>query len=150
MADDLKKRVTEDMKTAMRKKEALRLSTIRLLMAAIKQREIDDQTTLDDAAILKVINKMIKQRQDASEQFANAGRDELAEKEKQEIVILQDYLPEQLSASDIEKAIQKAVKDTGASSMKDMGKVMGALKSQLEGRADMRLVSAKIKALLNG
>lgn len=147
---DLKSRIQEDMKDAMRSKETLRLSTIRMLMAAIKQREIDDQTTLGDTEILKVINKMIKQRQDASEQFTKADRTELADKENQEIEILQTYLPEQLSDADIETAIKKAITETGASSMKDMGKVMGILKPNLEGRADMRDVSAKIKALLNG
>jgi len=147
---DLKARIQQDMKDAMRSKHKLRLSTIRLLLAAIKQREIDDQITLDSQAILKVINKMIKQRQDASEQFSKAGRDELADKERQEIKILEEYLPEQLSETDIEATIQKAINNTGASSMKDMGKVMAELKPQLEGRADMRNVSAKIKALLNG
>lgn len=150
MANELKQRITNDMKNAMRKKEPLRLSTIRLLLAAIKQREIDDRTTLDDAAILKVINKMIKQRQDAYEQFKSAGRDELANKESEEINILKDYLPEQLSETDIKAAIQKAIKETHAASMKDMGKVMSVLKPQLEGRTDMRDVSAKIKDLLNG
>lgn len=150
MADDLKTRITNDMKDAMRNKETLRLSTIRMLLAAVKQREIDDKTTLDDAAILKVINKMVKQRQDASEQFTKADRQELADKENEEIKILEDYLPEQLSDADVEAAIKKAIEETGASSMKEMGKVMGILKPQLEGRADMRAVSAKIKDLLNG
>lgn len=150
MADTLKTRIQEEMKDAMRKKETLRLSTIRLLMAAIKQREIDEQITLDDANITKVINKMIKQRQDASEQFTKAGRTELADKENQEIKILETYLPEQLSSEKVEAAIQKAIQETGASSMKDMGKVMGLLKPELEGRADMRAVSAKIKERLNG
>jgi len=150
MATDLKERIQEDMKDAMRNKQTLRLSTIRMLIAAYKQREIDDRTTLEDPDILKIINKMVKQRIDASEQFAKAGRDELADKEHQEIKILEAYLPEQLSEDEVQTAIQKAISDSGASTMKDMGKVMGILKPALEGRADMREVSAKIKALLNG
>ena len=150
MAETLKQQIQEDMKNSMRAKEVLRLSTIRLLMAAIKQREIDERITLDDAAILKVINKMINQRQDSIEQFEKAERQELADKEKAEMEILKAYLPEQLSAKAIETTIQKAIQETGAASMKDMGKVMGILKPELEGRADMRAVSAKIKELLNG
>ncbi len=150
MAEDLKARVQNDMKDAMRKKEPLRLSTIRLLLAAIKQREIDEKTILNDAEVTKVVNKMLKQRQDASEQFTKAGRDDLATKENQEIEILKDYLPEQMSDADIEAAIKKAISDTSANTMKDMGKVMGVLKPQLEGRTDMRVVSGKIKDLLNG
>jgi len=150
MAEDLKNRVQEDMKDAMRKKETLRLSTIRLLLAAIKQREIDERITLNDTDVLKAINKMIKQRQDASGQFRKGNRDDLADKEDQEIVILKHYLPEQLSDAEVQAAIQKAISDSGANTMKDMGKVMGILKPILEGRADMRNVSAKIKALLNG
>lgn len=150
MADTLKVQIQEDMKTAMRSKDALRLSTIRMLMAAIKQREIDEQITLNDPEVLKVINKMIKQRQEASEQFRQAGRDGLAEKENDEIKILETYLPEQLSPNTIATLIEKAIQETGAADMKDMGKVMAQVKPALEGRADMREVSAKIKALLNG
>ncbi|MCB1827340.1 MAG: GatB/YqeY domain-containing protein [Coxiellaceae bacterium] len=150
MPENLKERIQEDMKDAMRNKETLRLTTIRMLLAAIKQREIDDKIELTDADILKIINKMIKQRQDASEQFIKGDRPELAEKENQEIEILQGYLPEQMSEADIEAVVKKAISETGAASMKDMGKVMGALKSEIEGRADMRLVSGKIKDLLNG
>lgn len=149
MATNLKERIQNDMKDAMRKKETLRLSTIRMLIAAYKQREIDEQKPMEDADILKVINKMVKQRQDSYEQFTKAGRAELAEKEQTEIKILEDYLPEQLSDEEIKAAIQKAISDTGASDMKDMGKVMGVLKPVLEGRADMKNVSARIKALLN-
>jgi uncharacterized protein len=150
MADDLKQQIQENMKDAMRKKDTLRLSTIRMLMAAIKQREIDEQITLNDADILKIINKMTKQRQDAAEQFSKAGRDELADKEIKEIAILEDYLPEQLSTEAVKTAIQTVIKETGASSMKDMGKVMAALKPTLEGRADMRAVSVIIKDILKG
>jgi len=149
MAEDLKQRIQDDMKDAMRAKAALKLTTIRMLIAAIKQREIDERITLDDAAVTKIINKMIKQRRDAAEQFIAGDRQELADKENEEIIFLQVYLPEQLGEAEIEAAIQKVIKDVDASSMKDMGKVMSALKPQLEGRADMGAVSAKIKALLN-
>jgi len=149
MAEKLKQRVQEDMKDAMRAKETLRLSTIRMLLAAIKQREIDDRTTLNDADITHIINKMIKQGRDAAEQFTAGKRQELADKENEEIKILQAYLPEQLGETEIETAIQKAMSEVGATSMKDMGKVMSTLKSQLEGRADMGAVSSKVKDLLN-
>lgn len=149
MADELKQRIQEDMKGAMRSREQLKLTTIRMLIAAYKKREIDDRTTLGDVGILSIINKMIKQRHDAAEQFTKGNRKELADKENLEIEILQAYLPKQLSEAEIETTIKKVISDTGASSMKDMGKVMGALKPQLEGRADMGAVSAKIKTLLN-
>lgn len=149
MAEDLKQHIQNDMKDAMRAKEALKLTTIRMLIAAIKQREIDDRTTLDDVAVLAIINKMIKQRRDAAEQFIAGDRQELADKEMQEITILQIYLPEQMSETDIETAIKQAISDTDADSMKDMGKVMGILKPKLEGRADMGAVSTKVKVLLN-
>jgi len=149
MADDLKQRIQEDMKDAMRAKDSLKLTTIRMLIAAYKQREIDDRITIDNPGILKIINKMIKQRHDAAEQFIAGNRQELADKENLEIAILQAYLPEQLGEEDIETIIQKVISDVGATSMKDMGKVMGAVKPQLEGRADMGAVSAKIKARLN-
>lgn len=149
MSDDLQQRILENMKEAMRSKESLRLSTIRLLRAAIKKREIDEQTTLNDADVLRVINKMIKQRADAATQFSNAGRQELADKENQEISILKQYLPEQLSPEAVIVVINKAINDTDAHSMKDMGKVMAILKPQLEGQADMRTVSQKIKELLS-
>jgi len=149
MSVDLKHRIQEDMKAAMRSKDSLRLTTLRMLIAAIKQREIDEKITLDNSQVIKVINKMIKQRHDAAEQFANAARDELAEKERQEIAILKHYLPEPLTAEAIEAAVKKAIMDSGAHSLKEMGKVMALLKSQLEeGRADMRLLSEKIKELL--
>jgi len=149
MAEDLKQHIQNDMKDAMRAKDAFTLTTIRMLIAAIKQREIDDRTTLDDAAVLAIINKMIKQRRDAAQQFIAGDRQELADKEMQEITVLQTYLPEQMSDTEIETAIKQAISDTGANSMKDMGKVMGILKPKLEGRADMGAVSTKVKALLN-
>lgn len=148
-AEDLKKKIQNDMVAAMRAKEKERLGTIRLLMAAIKQREIDDQTTLDNNGVLKVIEKMIKQRRDSIKQYEAGNRPELAEKENKEIDILQVYLPAQMSDADINAAIDEAIQSTDASSMKDMGKVMGVLKDKLQGRADMGAVSAKIKQRLD-
>ncbi len=145
---DLKSTIQDDMKNAMRAKDTVKLGTIRMLLAAIKQREIDDKITLDDTAVIGVINKMIKQRRDSVKQYQDANRAELADKEIQEIDVLVDYLPEQLSEAEIEQAVQAAISASGASGMQDMGKVMGQLKSQLEGKADMGLVSAKVKALL--
>jgi len=146
----LKERITEDMKTAMRAKDSERLGTIRMLQAAIKQREVDERITLDDAQILSAIEKMIKTRKESVEQFANAGRDDLVVKETAEITQLQAYLPAQLSAAEIETLIASAISSTGAASIKDMGKVMGAVKQQAAGRADMAAVSAVIKSKLGG
>ncbi len=148
-AEDLKKKIQNDMVAAMRAKEKERLGTIRLLMAAIKQREIDDQITLDNNGVLKVIEKMIKQRRDSIKQYETGNRPELAEKESKEIDILQVYMPAQMSDADINAAIDEAIQSTGASSMKDMGKVMGVLKDKLQGRGDMGAVSAKIKQHLD-
>lgn len=149
MADTLKDQIKEHMKDAMRAKDQTRLGAIRMLLAAIKQREIDEQITLDDAGVLTVINKMIKQRRDSVKQYQAAERPELAEKEQQEIDILQAYLPQQLSEEEITAAVQQAISNTGASSMKDMGSVMGALKAELTGKADMSLVSTKVKDALS-
>jgi uncharacterized protein len=146
----LKETIIEDMKAAMRAKDKLKLGTIRMLLAAVKQREIDERIELTDSAILTVINKMIKQRRDASEQFSNAQRQELADKEDAEIIVLQDYLPQQLTADEVQSAIKDAISKTGATSMKDMGKVMGLLKSELEGRTDMGKVSGHVKTQLTG
>jgi len=146
----LKERITEDMKTAMRAKDSERLGTIRMLQAAIKQREVDERITLDDAQILSAIEKMIKTRKESVEQFANAGRDDLVVKETAEITQLQAYLPAQLSAAEIETLIASAISSTGAASIKDMGKVMAAVKQQAAGRADMAAVSAVIKSKLGG
>lgn len=145
---ELKTRIIDEMKTAMKAREKERLSTIRMLLAAVKQREIDDQIQLDDAQVISTITKMIKQYQDAANQYHDAGRDELAAKENNDIDILKTFLPEQLSDSDIDSVINSTIADTGASSMKDMGKVMGIIKPKLEGKADMGKVSAKIKAKL--
>ena len=144
----LKARITEDMKTAMRAKEADRLGTIRLLLAAIKQREVDERIELDDAAVVALVDKLIKQRKDSVQQFTAGGRPELAEKENAEIVVLEVYLPQRLSADEITAAVKGIVAELGASGPGDMGKVMGAVKQRLAGQADMGLVSAAVKAAL--
>ena len=146
----LKARVTDDMKNAMRAKDSARLGTIRLLLAAIKQREVDERIELDDAAISSIVEKLIKQRKDSISQFQTAGRDDLVALEQAELVVLQAYLPEQLSSAEVEAAVTAAIAESGASSAKDMGKVMGLLKPRLAGRADMGQVSALIKAQLTG
>ena len=138
------------MKSAMRAKETLRLGTIRLLLAAIKQREVDERIELDDPAISAIIEKLIKQRRDSISQFQTAGRTDLVNIEQAELAILQAYLPEPLSAAEVDAAVTAAVAESGATSVKDMGKVMGLLKSRLAGRADMGQVSALIKAKLVG
>lgn len=150
----LKQQIESDIKIALKAQETQRLGTLRLLLAAIKDREISERTSgervsLDDAQVLAVIDKMIKQRQDSIEQFQNAGREELAKKEREEIQVLQTYLPPQLSEAEIQNLIQAAISSTGAASMKDMGKVMAQLKPQLQGRADISAVSGKLKDMLN-
>ena len=147
-AQSLKDRITEDMKTAMRGGEKERLGTIRMLQAAIKQREVDERITLDDAQVLAVIEKMIKQRKESIAQFEQGNRADLAAKEKTEIDLLQAYLPAQLSDAEIDALIREAIAATGAASIKDMGKVVGAIKAKAAGRADMGAVSARIKAAL--
>ena len=144
----LKEQITEDMKSAMRAKEAERLGTIRLLLAAIKQREVDERITVDDAGIIAIIEKLIKQRKDSIEQFQKAGRTDLVDQESKELAILQAYMPAQLSAVEVQSAIQKVIADLGASGPQDMGKVIGALKAQLAGKADMGMVSGLVKATL--
>ena len=145
----LKDQITEDMKTAMRAKEADRLSTIRLLLAAIKQREVDERITLDDAAIVGVVDKLIKQRKDSIVAFEAGGRQDLADKECAELAVLQAYLPARMSADEVAAAIARIVAETGATGPADMGKVMGAAKAQLAGKADMGTVSAAVKAALS-
>jgi hypothetical protein len=152
----LKERITEDMKTAMRAKESNKLEVIRFLLAAIKQVEVDAKTVegeartaLNDEQIMTVINKLIKQRRDSKEQFEQAGREDLASKEAYELSILIQYLPPQLDEAEVEALVRKAISNSGAAGMQDMGKVMGILKPQLQGRADMGAVSAKIKSLLS-
>ncbi len=137
------------MKAAMKGGDKPRLGVIRLINAAIKQREVDERIELDDTQVLAVLDKMLKQRRDSVEQYVKAGRDELAEQERFEIGVIQDYMPEALSEAEIQALIEEAVATTGASEMKDMGKVMGNLKPKLQGRADMGAVSALIKQKLS-
>ena len=144
----LKDRIIEDMKSAMRAKETARLGAIRLLLAAIKQREVDERIVVDDAGIIAAIEKMIKQRKDSISQFEKAGRDDLVAIEAGEMAILLTYLPTQLSDAEVEAAVAAAVSSTGASGPQDMGKVIGALKAQLAGKADMGKVSGLVKAAL--
>ena len=146
----LKERITEDMKAAMRASEKERLSTIRLVQAAIKQREVDERITLDDTQVLVVLEKMVKQRKESIAQFEQGGRKDLADKERREIELLQAYLPAQLSDSELDVLIREAVAATGAGSIKDMGKVMSVVKSKAAGRADMAVVGARVKAVLGG
>lgn len=145
----LKQTIQDDMKTAMKAHDARRLGVIRLLMAAIKQREVDERIVLDDAQILAVIDKMLKQRQDSVNQFQQAGRTDLVDQENFEIGVLQRYLPPALSDSEVDDLIKQAIASSGATSMKDMGAVMAQLKPQLQGRADMGKVSQRIKQLLS-
>lgn len=145
----LKEKIQEDMKSAMRAKESLRLVTIRMLLASIKKFEIDEQQHADETIMYMIIKKMIKQRRDAAEQYLAANRNELAAKELQEIDILQNYLPPPFSPAELESAVDKAIENTQAKSIKDMGKVMAILKTTLEGRADMAEVGAKVKQRLN-
>ena len=146
---DLKTQINNDVKTAMREKDKARLATLRLITAAIKQKEVDERIELNDEQVVAILEKMLKQRKDSIEQFEKAGRDELAAQEKSEIEIIQVDMPEQLSDEEIETLIKDAIASSGAESMKDMGKVMGQLKPKLAGRADMGAVSGKIKALLS-
>jgi len=145
----LKDRVTEDMKTAMRAGDKERLAAVRLLLAAIKQREVDERITLDDGQVLGVIEKMIKQRRESITQFESGGRSDLAAKENAEIGVLQGYLPAQLTPSELDALIAEAIAATGAASVKDMGKVMGFVKPKAQGRTDMGALSARIKQKLN-
>jgi hypothetical protein len=147
---DLKTRVTEDMKAAMRAKDSARLSAIRLLLAAVKQREVDERIQLDDAAVIGVIEKMVKQRRESIAQFEKAARTDLADQEKFEIGVLSAYLPQQLGEAEIAQAVAAAVTESGASGVKDMGKVMALLKGRLAGRADMGKVSSLVKTKLAG
>ena len=144
----LKDQITEDMKSAMRAKEVTRLGAIRLLLAAIKQREVDERVVVDDAGVVAIVEKLIKQRKDSISQFATAGRDDLVAIEAAEMEILQVYLPAQLTDAEVEAAVAAAVAATGASGPQDMGKVIGALKLQLAGKADMSKVSTLVKAAL--
>ena len=146
----LKVRITDDMKTAMRAKDTARLGAIRLLQAAIKQKEVDERVELADTDVISIIDKMIKQRRDSIAQFEKGGRQDLADQEKFEVGILQAYMPQALSEAEIDVEIAAAIEATGAKAMADMGKVMAALKPKLAGKADMGKVSAQIKAKLAG
>ena len=145
----LKDRITEDMKAAMRAREAERLGTIRLLLSACKQREVDERIVLDDAAVVAIIDKMIKQRKDSVTAFDQGGRADLADKERAEITVLQAYLPQRLSAEETNAAVASLVAELGASGPGDMGRVMTAAKAKLAGKADMGQLSAAVKAALN-
>ncbi|MCF8169662.1 MAG: GatB/YqeY domain-containing protein [Methylotenera sp.] len=144
----LKQQITEDMKTAMRAKDSVRLGTIRLLQAAMKQKEVDERVELDDIMVIAIVDKLIKQRKDSVAAYQSAGRQDLADIETAEIVVLQAYLPQRLNAQEVQHAVAAIVAELGASGPGDMGKVMGAVKAQLAGKADMGEVSAAVKAAL--
>jgi hypothetical protein len=145
----LKNQITEDMKSAMKAGEKDRLKVVRLILAAVKQVEVDTRTELDDATVLGVLNKMVKQRRDSVEQFEKGDREDLAAIERAEIEVLKNYLPEQMSAEDLTALVDEVIAATGAEGMRDMGKVMGQIKAKAAGRADMGAVSATVKERLN-
>ncbi len=146
----LKDQITEDMKTAMRAKDSARLGTIRLLLAACKQREVDERVVLDDAAVVAIVDKLIKQRKDSIEAFTKAQRMDLVDQESAEVTLLQAYLPQRLSADEVATQVRAIVAELGASGPGDMGKVMGVVKARLAGKAEMSAVSAAVKAALAG
>ena len=148
MSTSLKEQITEAMKDAMRSKEKERLGTIRLMLSEVKRIEVDERIDIDDARLLAVLDKMVKQRRDSISQFEQAGRQELADKEQTEIVVIQDFLPQPLSEEELAVMIDDTIASVGAESMKDMGKVMGIIKPQIQGRADAGVVSGMIKAKL--
>ena len=150
MSLTLKEQITEDMKTAMRAKDVERLGTVRLLLAAIKQKEVDERVVVDDGAVVAIVDKLIKQRKDSIEAFQKAARTDLADKEAAEMKILLAYLPARMSAEEVSAAVKAIVAELGATGPGDMGKVMGAVKTQLAGKADMGQVSAAVKAALAG
>ena len=146
---ELKKSITDDMKSAMKAKDRQALKAVRMILEAIKKKEIDERIEIDDAQVMTVIQKMVKQRKDSISQFSDAGRTDLVEIEEAELEIINNYMPEQLSDEEVAAVVDKAINDSGANSMKDMGKLMGMLKSQLQGKADMSLVSQLIKSKLS-
>ena len=148
MSNDLKTRIQDDVEAAMRARDRARLGALRLVTAAIKQKEVDGRIPLDDAAVLGVLEKMIKQRRDSLDQFVQAGRQELADQEAFEIEVIHRYMPSPLSETEVDAMIEAAVKETGAATMKDMGRLMGVLKPKLMGRADMGEISERVKARL--
>lgn len=147
---NLKDRINEDMKAALRAKDTARLSAIRMLLAAIKQKEVDERIVADDAAVISIVEKLIKQRRDSIEQFGKAGRTDLVDKEKAELELLAGYLPQQLSEAELAAAIDAAIAEAGATGPQAMGKVMGLLKARIAGRADMGKTSALVKSKLGG
>ena len=149
MSDQLKSRLNDDVKAAMRAKEKERLGVLRLVTAAIKQREVDERIELDDAQVLAVLDKMVKQRRDSISQYEGAGRQDLADKEKFELELIQQYLPAALEPAELEQMVKDAIAASGAESIKDMGKVMAQLKPQVQGRADMGQVSQQVKQALS-
>ena len=149
-AVSLKEQIQQDMKAAMKSGDKARLGTIRLILAAIKQREVDERIELDDAQVIAVLDKMAKQRRESITQYQAANRDDLAQKEQAELEIILSYLPQPLEDSEIEALVQSAIEESGANSLKEMGKVMALLKPKIQGRADMGQVSAKVKAILSG
>ena len=146
---ELKQRITDDMKSAMKAKDKQALKAVRMILEAIKQKEIDERIELDDTQAMAVIQKMVKQRKDSISQFSDAGRTDLVEIEEAELETINNYMPEQLSDEEVALVVDKAINDSGANSMKDMGKLMGMLKAQLQGKADMSLVSQLIKSKLS-
>lgn len=145
----LKDQISNDVKAAMKAKEAQRLGALRMLQAAIQRKEVDERVDLDDAAVLSMVQKTIKQSRDAVDQFEKGGRQDLADKEKADIAVWEAYLPQQMSADEIDKLVAEAIAETGAESVKDMGKVMGILKPKIQGQADMGQVSGMVKAKLS-
>ncbi|MBK8814656.1 MAG: GatB/YqeY domain-containing protein [Methylococcaceae bacterium] len=148
MSDSLINRIKDDMKASMKGGEKARLAVIRLILAAIKQVEVDERIALDDTRTLQVLDKMLKQRRESIRQFSDAGRQDLVDIEEAEVVVIQDFMPQPLSEAEVDGMVKSAVIESGAESVKDMGKVMGLLKGTMQGRADMTVVSAKIKAAL--
>ena len=146
---ELKKSITDDMKSAMKAKDRQALKAVRMILEAIKKKEIDERIELDDAQVMTVIQKMVKQRKDSISQFSDAGRTDLVEIEEAELEIINNYMPEQLSDEEVESVVDRAINDSGANSMKDMGKLMGMLKPRLQGKADMSIVSQLIKSRLS-
>jgi len=144
----LRQRIQDDIKTAMREKNRDRLQLLRMISAAIKQKEVDERVELDEAGVTAVVEKMVKQRRDSVKQYRDGGRDDLADREAAEITVLEDYLPEQLDEAELGALVEQAIKDAGAESMQDMGKVMGLLKPKIQGRADMGAVSQQVKSRL--
>jgi hypothetical protein len=149
MSDSLKQKIQEDMKSAMRAKEKQRLGAIRLILAAIKQREVDERISLDDAQVIAALDKMLKQRRDSLEHYEQADRQDLVEQERFEIKLIQEYLPQPLSEAELTDLIETAIKEINAVSIKELGKVMASLKPKVQGRADMKALSAKVKQRLS-